>query len=586
MKKIPWYQKIQIQIPVIVFLIILIPAVAFGSYDISASRRSQLQNAKESAGERLYETSLLMQDVMQEIENAGKSLTDSGTFLNLVRTYQDTPADPQTQSSLLLSLGQTAWPCSYIEQMYLITEDAPYLLSSNPSMKRTETDGAGQILYQTWLNVMRGQTTWALFQDEAGGVSKIAYWRPVQQSDDSPSSLVCVLKDEYLKSLMAGLNSREGSLNVIGSYQGRMLYGDSAFTDWEGSLADHPMCSQAYSRPENSGSYFAEEQGTGWLVTYYNSLEDGWKYISAIPEHRIYTGMADRKFLYILLVSGLSGVLFGSLVLYFLVSRPLGKLQKKMELMERGQLEPLDFTGGNNEIGLVLKAYDHMIVRLKKLIDEVYVQQLLRKQAELSSLQSKMDEHFLYNTLNTIYCKASEEKAAVSASMILKLSQYFRLSLSDGQEKIPLDEILEMIRAYLQIQQMRYGQTLKCKIETFPGMGNYISLKQLYQPIIENAVIHGFEKKPGNHSLYISFCHIDGRLRFAVQDDGIGMSQERCVEVTSEMPAFDPIQGRGYALRNIREQIRIVYGDEYGIKIDSQPGHGTRVVLEVPLERR
>jgi len=194
--------------------------------------------------------------------------------------------------------------------------------------------------------------------------------------------------------------------------------------------------------------------------------------------------------------------------------------------MKGGQREPLDFTGGNNEIGLVLKAYDHMIVRLKKLIDEVYVQQLLRKQAELSSLQSKMDEHFLYNTLNTIYCKASEEKAAVSASMILKLSQYFRLSLSDGQEKIPLDEILEMIRAYLQIQQMRYGQTLKCKIETFPGMGNYISLKQLYQPIIENAVIHGFEKKPGNHSLYISFCHIDGRLRFAVQDDGIGMSED------------------------------------------------------------
>ena len=213
--------------------------------------------------------------------------------------------------------------------MYLITEDAPYLLSSNPSMKRTETDGAGQILYQTWLNVMRGQTTWALFQDEAGGVSKLHTGGRVQQSDDSPSSLVCVLKDEYLKSLMAGLNSREGSLNVIGSYQGRMLYGDSAFTDWEGSLADHPMFSQAYSRPENSGSYFAEEQGTGWLVTYYNSLEDGWKYISAIPEHRIYTGMADRKFLYILLVSGLSGVLFGSLVLYFLVSRLSESFKKR-----------------------------------------------------------------------------------------------------------------------------------------------------------------------------------------------------------------------------------------------------------------
>ena len=99
-----------------------------------------------------------------------------------------------------------------------------------------------------------------------------------------------------------------------------------------------------------------------------------------------------------------------------------------------------------------------------------------------------------------------------------------------------------MIRAYLQIQQMRYGQTLKCKIETFPGMGNYISLKQLYQPIIENAVIHGFEKKPGNHSLYISFCHIDGRLRFAVQDDGIGMlrSHRKCLHSIRFRAAVTP----------------------------------------------
>lgn len=592
MSPIRWYQKIQYQIPLIVFLIILIPAAAFGSYDISTSRQAQLENTRAAMAERLYETSLLTQDIMQEIETAGKKLVGDRSFLDLLKAWQLEPANTKLRSGLLLAMGQSAWQCPYIEQMVLISEDFPLLLSSDPTEKLLDKKGSGEMLYQTYRDQMKGQTTWALYpeaQTSIDGAShdSIAYWRSIQTNDEeTQSALVCILKKEYLDSVMTGLQSRESGLSAIGSYQGRVLYLDSKETGLGENLSKEPLFQEAYAGQENAGSYFADWNGVRWLVAYYNSLEDGWKYLSAIPEQQIYTGIADRKFIYVLLFAGCFGIVLGSLILYFLVVNPLRKLQKKMELMENGQLETLDFTGGKNEIGQVLQAYDHMIVRLRKLIDEVYVQQLLRKQAELSSLQSQMDEHFLYNTLNTIYCKASEENANVSAAMILKLSQYFRLSLARGQEKIPLDEIVKLIRAYLQIQQMRYGQTLTCRMETFPDMEQYISLKQIYQPIIENAVIHGFERKLGSHSLEIKFQKAGERLRFIVQDDGVGMPEEKCREVIAQMSTFEQVPGKGYALRNIREQIRIVYGDDYGIQMDSCWGKGTTVVLEVPLERR
>lgn len=584
MKKIPWYRKIQIQIPVIVFLIILIPVVVIGLYDIHSSRQRQLRAMKEAMETDLYKTSLLMRDAMSEVEETGKKLADSEVISSLTERYQQDPDDSRLQSYLLLLLTQTAWPCSDIETMYFLTENVPYILSSDPETQRLKTDGEGKALYQSWQKEQLGQTTWAFYRDEKSDEANIAYWRSISFADTEASSLVCVLKNRYLSEAMDGLCSREGSLNVISSYQGKVLYGDFAASEYQMSLGEHPLFQQAYTNLENKGSYLAEENGIRWLVTYYNSLEDGWKYMTAVPEKLIYSEVADQKILYILVGAGMLAVLFGSTALHLLVNRPLGRLQKKLELMEQGQLEPLGYAGGKNEIAQLLSSYDRMILRLKKLIDEVYIQQLLRKQAELSSLQSKMDEHFLYNTLNTIYCKASEEQAPVSAAMILKLSQYFRLSLSDGREKIPLNEILEMLRAYLQIQQMRYGQTLTCKIETFPGMQNYVSLKQIYQPLIENAVIHGFEKKPGSHSLHIAFQRCGNRLRFLVEDDGVGMSEERCREAISEMPAFGQVQGRGYALRNIREQIRIVYGETYGIQIESKLGQGTRVTVEVPLE--
>jgi len=257
-----------------------------------------------------------------------------------------------------------------------------------------------------------------------------------------------------------------------------------------------------------------------------------------------------------------------------------------MRGMENGELQPIAQVKPKNEIGVLLQSYNHMIVELKNLIDEVYVQQLLRKQAQLKSLQSQMDEHFLYNTINTIYCEACREKADNSANMLVVLSKYFRLSLAKGQDKVGLDQIAELVRYYLQIQKMRFGPSLRCQIETFPDMDQYVALKYLFQPIVENAIVHGFEKKLGTYLIHIRFQRQEELLYFEVTDDGNGIEEEQLKQIIHDTSTSDKVEGDDYALKNLREQIRITYGEEYRIFIESQKGKGTKVYFTIPLERR
>lgn len=581
-KKIPWYRRIQFQIPVVIFLTFLIPSLIFIFYNHMTSRRAALQNTRSAMEERLNRTALLMQNMMQEIENTAKKLSEDEAFQDALSDFLSRPEDQTAQSRLLLMMGQAAWPCSLMENMYLVTEYSPVILSSDPEVKRihAETWSADILMPPSvW------QTGWQSFKKNEEEKT-IIYLRTLSDSPEKARCVLgCVLKPEYLYQGMAELQNQKDSLNMIAGYQGNVLY-CSRNASYPDSLDVTGLFQNAYSGHKNAGSYFYEDSGERWMVVYYNSLEDGWKYSSAVPEQQAYEQKTDLLLLPVLLGAGILSIFFGSMTLHRLVIHPLGQLQRQLEKMESGELEVMQPVKSQNEIGLVLQAYNHMIERLKQLIDENYVQQLLRKQAELSSLQSQIDEHFLYNTLNTIYCKASEEGAVVSSAMILRLSQYFRICLSKGQDKIPLSEILELIQAYLQIQQMRFGQRLTCHLDVLPDMENYVSLKWLYQPIVENAIIHGFERKLGNHTLEIAFREAYGALQFTVHDDGIGMTKEILERVTAQMNPFEPVRGKGYALRNIQEQIRIAYGESYGIKIDSCPEQGTTVTVTVPLERR
>lgn len=580
MQSIRWYQKIQFQIPIAVFLIILIPSAVFWLYNAEKSRQRSIFDAVSVMESRLSESSYLLMDSMEEIENASRAFLEQQDFSDLMTEFFNAPDNARARSRILLSMGQTIWPVASAERMYLAGKNCPLILTSDPEEKILTSES------QAFLNQgsPMGTTTWKPFPVGEKSEAGIAYWRSLSSpSYGDAGSLICVMKPEVLSRAVSGMVSLTGSAGVIHTYTGEILYSSgpegavsSLLSSFDGSEAEYG----------EKRSWQLSMDDSKWLAVSLPSLENGLQYTMALPLSRVTGSFPGRDSLLLLAVAGIAAVAFGSVIFFFLVARPLGVLEKKMEAMESGQLETLAVSGPENEIGRVLRAYNQMIVRLKKLIDEVYVQQLLRKQAQLSSLQSQMDEHFLYNTLNTIYYQAQEENASSCASMILMLSRYFRLSLSDGQEKIPLTSIADLIRTYLQIQQYRYGQTLTCHIKLLPDMDQYLSLKHLYQPIIENAIIHGFEKKLGTHSLEICFAKDGDALLFSVKDDGTGFPRETLEEIMAPPDSMEPSSKKGYALRSIREQIRIAYGDAYGITIESAPGEGAFVELRLPLERR
>ena len=585
MTPIPWYKRIPIQLPMILLLIILIPTVAFNLHERRVARSTSVQNAQSQSLEYLREGAYQMETAMNQVESYVKALSAESTFLELVDQYQQQPDDPVLRSQITLALGQVAWPCQILSGIYLVLDQVPEVLTSLPDSKILPTSsGDGQLFFDFCQEQNQRQASWSMRPGTWINGTEIVYWRPVYTAGGEwLGALAGQMDSSYFIEALSALSSQENTICAITSYSGSVLYCNGPKEVFQGTLAYSQIFFQSYQSQENSGCYFTQD-GT-WMVAHYNSLENGWKYLYAVSAANVYGSSKGLDFLWVQILSGLVSCILGYMLLFRLVIRPLHRLQNKMGRMEQGKLETLDSYGTENEIGAILRAYDHMIVRLRQLINDVYVQPLLRKQAQLTSLHSQMDEHFLYNTLNTIYCQASQEQAPISASMILLVSKYFRLSLSQGKEKIPLSEIVELLRAYLQIQQMRYGQSLDYRLETFPIMEQYVSLKYLYQPIIENAIVHGFEKKLGNHHLDIRFLKKEDRICFIVSDDGAGMTPEQCQSVLAALDSFDPIQGKGYALRNLQEQIRLTYGPEYKIQINSQPGKGTQVTLEVPLEK-
>lgn len=590
MDRVSWYNSIRFRIPAIIALITLIPMAAFWYYVSNLSRENLLAQTASFLYTNLYGTSLLMQDAMDQVSDFSREISQDRAFGALAEEYQLLREDPQeherVRSQLSLALSQYVGQLRTLDSIYLIFEDSKTVVTTLPDQKElTRVDPYGRRLYQLYYDELESPIVWALLPAAGGAQDMLSYIRPISLAQGfGRCVLICNLKPAAWRPALNGLGLDDGDA-YISSYAGRLLLSTREDGVYD-LVGQEDRFSQAFSSGEDSGTYTWHEEGQDYLVAYYNALESGWKYLVCIPEESILSGATDsRTFTAIALLCGGFSVLLGSLALYWYVVRPIRILMGYMKAMEGGQLEQTARIETRDELGLLFQSYNHMVGRLNKLIDEVYVQQLLHKQAQLSFLQSQMDEHFLYNTLNTIYSQACHEKASASARMILILSKYFRLSLSHGQDKLPLDQIAELIRHYLQLQRMRFGGALECRMEQFPDMADYVALKYLFQPIVENAMVHGFETLQSSHCIQIIFRREGKQLYFEVADDGAGVPPHRLEPLLQQINGQEPAAGEGFALKNIREQMRIAYGGGR-IDMENRPEGGTRVFFRIPLERR
>ncbi len=264
------------------------------------------------------------------------------------------------------------------------------------------------------------------------------------------------------------------------------------------------------------------------------------------------------------------------------ISRPIRTLSQVTEQVARGDLTVRSDIQAGEEVTALSDSMNTMIDKINELLDQVKEEQIHLRKAEFQLLQSQINPHFLYNTLDAIIWLAEGGHQKQVVHMVGSLSEFFRTSLNQGKDIITVREEMQHARSYLEIQQMRYQDILRYEIVVAEELMDCLIPKITIQPLVENALYHGIKNKRGLGTIQISGIREGNLAILQVNDDGIGMEEERLERVREGIRNHAPTDSGIYGLYNVNERIRLNFGEEYGITIDSTYGKGTSIRICLP----
>ena len=251
-----------------------------------------------------------------------------------------------------------------------------------------------------------------------------------------------------------------------------------------------------------------------------------------------------------------------------------GKLDYRIFLPENGR--------GRDELDEIADSVNQMGEKIHTLIEESYKKELDRKISELNLLQEQINPHFLYNALSSISVLAMGNGDKAASRAILYLSDFYRITLSKGKQDITIREELNLLESYLKIQRMRFGDSIEVEYELDESLLDVHVVKLTLQPIVENAIHHGRDDDSEVFHILIRLFEEQEKTVFEVIDDGCGMDPEKLMELQNSMNHSEG----GYGLRNVNIRIKLQYGPQYGVYIESERGFGTKIRIEFPGRER
>ncbi len=275
-------------------------------------------------------------------------------------------------------------------------------------------------------------------------------------------------------------------------------------------------------------------------------------------------------------------ILFFSYYIPLSITRPIRKLSEVTDQVAKGDLSVRFDARSGVEVNRLSDSLNTMIDKINELLEQVTTEQIRLRKAEFELLQTQINPHFLYNTLDTIIWLAEAGKQREVVGMVGSLSEFFRASLNQGKDIISIREELQHVKSYLEIQQVRYQDILKYEIQVPGELDKYLIPKITIQPIVENALYHGIKNKRGLGRIRVSGKKEEGGFAIQVEDNGIGINEERLRQVRDKIQYRTPAENDIYGLYNVNERIRLNFGEKFGISIESVYGEGTVVSIHLP----
>lgn len=296
------------------------------------------------------------------------------------------------------------------------------------------------------------------------------------------------------------------------------------------------------------------------------------------------------KSLFAIFVAMILSIIF---IIYFSknISRRINILRKEMHRVVNGDLYIKDVIDGNDEIGQLYNDLKFMIESLRNLINQVYIQKIKeeklksnQKDAEFKMLSSQINPHFLYNTLETIRMKAFIRGDKEISNIVKKLGKIMRRNLEVSGKPVTLQSEIELIENYLEIQAMRFEGMVNYElfIDKEINTKKYMILPLLLQPIVENAFVHGLEEKKEKGTIIVKIYKQEEKIIIEIEDNGIGIEKSRLDKLNKILNNCED-ESNSIGMRNVNQRIKIHYGNDYGIKIESKMFVGTSVKVYLPM---
>ena len=354
----------------------------------------------------------------------------------------------------------------------------------------------------------------------------------------------------------------------------------------------------------------------------------GWKMIAVLPEKAYQLDISNMRLLVILLIAcGLLIMIFINKMISSRISRPLNLLNRSIRNMENGDIYPEDiYVGGTREVEHLGKTLRHSLGRINQLMDDIVIEQEEKRKTEMDALQSQINPHFLYNTLDSIVWMIEGEKNKDAVFMVTQLASLFRISLSRGKNIIPVEQEIRHAENYMNIQKVRYKNNFKVNFDVQEEVKKFATIKLIVQPILENAIYYGvgdmdpddegeirivarFEPYGDDRAKSNGIDHSSkksdeinsrnsgrvgeagtendislGDIYIEVRDNGFGMPPEVLENLLNEDEGAKraPKHGSGVGLVNVHKRIKLRFGEQYGLKVESEPDEGTCITIHLP----
>lgn len=473
----------------------------------------------------------------------------------------------------------------YIDSIYLYSLSDKYLVTSKRTQKKLDKiedydwyrkakEGKGKLV---WITTRNAYDLDARLEKMMISASLL-----IRDNKGTDIGILCVnLKNEIINDITTKINIGKTGFLLMCDNSGYIINHRNK------DFISRNLGDEAYIRRmlENETGYFESNlDNNNYLITYFTSNYTKWKFATAVPEREITKNIYGKAQISIILclICVILAVVFSFFISKNLYT-PIKTLKLAMKKAAEGDFNSRIEDMRKDEFSVLNKSFNSMVENIDNIIRELYETRLLKKEAELKALQAQINPHFLYNTLDSMYWMSKLNKTQELSTMITSLSKYLKINLSKGRDIISVEEVIEEINCYFNIQKFRFGDKFDTVIDVEQDLYQYSIIKFLMQPLVENAIFHGIERKKGKGLIRVVGRKEGEYAVFQIMDDGVGINAERLEFVRESIEKG--LEDRNFALINVSKRIKTTYGDNYRLEIESEEGKGTAIKIVIPLIR-